>query len=348
MGRDLKSLALIAAALTVSSAVVSSSAGGMAGSARTDIYTDTAPVWSPDGTRVAFVRHFLRTGRSRVYVVPSNRAGARPLATASGSTLDPTWSPDGDRLALTRARRLDGRAALRVEVVGREGRVRRVLINASQPSWSPDGEWLAFRQPKGRETGIYVARVDGGYPRLVSTVGNHLEDRAWSHDGVTLATEARARVYTFDPSGGLHARRDRGAGYIPSWSPTARRLAAVVGNRGCSVAVIEEHETLPANRGCPHLLRIASVAWSPDGSRLAAIVCWGAECGLRILDPTSGRQAYGALVCATAASWSPDGSRLVVASSQPDRETCARRRPTSLYVVRADDGTVVRRLTGGR
>jgi Tol biopolymer transport system component len=54
------------------------------------------PDWSPDGKRVAFVRH------NDIYVIEANGRGLRRLTQGGGNDTDPVWSPDGRWIAFTR------------------------------------------------------------------------------------------------------------------------------------------------------------------------------------------------------------------------------------------------------
>ncbi len=59
--------------------------------------SDTAPDWSPDGTRVAFTSR--EEGNYEIYIVGANGAGRTRLTTAGGTNVAPTWSPDGRWIA---------------------------------------------------------------------------------------------------------------------------------------------------------------------------------------------------------------------------------------------------------
>jgi dipeptidyl aminopeptidase/acylaminoacyl peptidase len=58
-----------------------------------------SPSWSPQGTKLAFVRS-LRPGSSDIYIVRRNGRGLRRLTHRGGYS--PAWSPDGKRIAFLR------------------------------------------------------------------------------------------------------------------------------------------------------------------------------------------------------------------------------------------------------
>jgi dipeptidyl aminopeptidase/acylaminoacyl peptidase len=66
--------------------------------------TDAAPAWSPDGSKIAFVRHGLAPDSTitwaHAYIVDRDGSNEHQLAVLpSGNLLHPTWSPDGLHLA---------------------------------------------------------------------------------------------------------------------------------------------------------------------------------------------------------------------------------------------------------
>src|SRR5215210_7708458 len=60
---------------------------------------DTAPRWSPDGTRIAFLS--TRGGKPQLYVVPLGGGEARKVTDAQEGAGEAVWSPDGKRLAFS-------------------------------------------------------------------------------------------------------------------------------------------------------------------------------------------------------------------------------------------------------
>ena len=126
---------------------------------------ETAPVWSPRGDLIAFVRPH---GRARgcglqqaLYVVPAKGGRVRALLKPEflcGAVLDPDWAPSGTRLAVSLIQSLaemgpDNRdtttdalakAQRGINLVALDGSRRRVLPFGSDPTWSPDGHEIAY------------------------------------------------------------------------------------------------------------------------------------------------------------------------------------------------------------
>ncbi len=56
---------------------------------------ESSPVWSPDGTRIAFVTRREGDEAGQVYVLPMNGGEARRVTDLSGGAANPQWRPDG-------------------------------------------------------------------------------------------------------------------------------------------------------------------------------------------------------------------------------------------------------------
>jgi dipeptidyl aminopeptidase/acylaminoacyl peptidase len=61
---------------------------------------DADPVWSPDGSKIAFVSDRGGNG-PQIYVLPIDGGEAWPVTEMENGAYDPSWSPDGARLLFT-------------------------------------------------------------------------------------------------------------------------------------------------------------------------------------------------------------------------------------------------------
>ncbi len=107
-------------------------------STTTKLANGSSPVWSPDGSRIAFVGEFSATVAAAIYVM--NADGSGLVRVANGE--NPSWSPDGTRIAFAQVG--DGADDGNIDVVNADGTGLRWLIQGSAPAWSPDGTRIAF------------------------------------------------------------------------------------------------------------------------------------------------------------------------------------------------------------
>lgn len=101
-----------------------------------NMYTDTAPSWSPDGSQIAFVSD--RIGNSDVYLMLPNGEDLYAITADPAYDGMPTWSPDGMRLAFS-SHRDQGDALYSMNRDGTD--VRRItpaaFLNPTRPAWRP-------------------------------------------------------------------------------------------------------------------------------------------------------------------------------------------------------------------
>ena len=115
-------------------------AGGFGPTRLTTDPSDTAPAWSPDGKRVAFIS--ARSGNWELYVIDA--AGGKETRLTDNRAVDvaPTWSPDGKQLAFLSNR--EGGWAIYILTV-QSGKVQKVIATgdaypdavSERLSWAP-------------------------------------------------------------------------------------------------------------------------------------------------------------------------------------------------------------------
>ncbi|MBL8216963.1 MAG: PD40 domain-containing protein [Bryobacterales bacterium] len=263
----------------------------------TDPEMEIAPVWSPDGRRIAFLRWGLGAPTFQHVVIPAlggqERIVARGRVTTQALGIPfpaSSWTPDGTRLIFAEARTSDGAYALTLApIAGGET----TPLTAPPPNSpgdcctvvSPDGRLLAFlRGSPTRERRVFVLNINrrgeaAGEPRPIGPPS--CLNPFWSADGNEVLCVAGDTV----------DRRIWRLPVRPGWRGP-REVSSTFGLTG-------RHLTSRGN-----LLVYSNFAWQED------IWEWSAEKGhpqRRLLDSTGDDQAP---------DISPDGKRIAFVSTR--------------------------------
>jgi tricorn protease-like protein len=95
------------------------------------------PVWSPDGSKIAYSRNYLSGGipQADIYICNTDGSNEVKLTSASGRDENPCWSPDGNQILFQSER--DGN--FEIYKMNSDGTNQERLTN--EPAWDGWGSW---------------------------------------------------------------------------------------------------------------------------------------------------------------------------------------------------------------
>ncbi len=262
---------------------------------------DRSPVWSPDGSKLAFLR--AKDGPAQLWVLPSDGGEPEQLTTLPLGAGAPKWSPDGTRVAFSAPvdtapveggsddapivtdrldYQADGAGWLKtvrkhihvLEVASKQ--VRQATEgdwHAGDPAWSPDGTKLAFGAATATDADLtakapaYVLDASDAKatPRLVGLADGQVAASGWTADGESL-------LLVGNPHGPVgHSRLLRlelASGTVTELAESFDRNVMVGGPAypGGHPVLTDEGNTVlfcARDRGCTHLYSVPVAGGSP-------------------------------------------------------------------------------------
>ncbi len=167
-------------------------AGGRAVRLTNHIEMDDNPVWSPDGTWIAFSSN--RYGNNEIFVIPSEGGAAKRLTWNSGSDVPSDWSPDGKTILFSGRRDTAENGLFSIDVLtGRLNLLMQDMMSIGSPKFAADGKSVLYTR--------------FGFPWYRPRYQGSAASQLWRYD---LASKKRIEVRnngfqhlwaSFDPNG---------------------------------------------------------------------------------------------------------------------------------------------------
>jgi serine/threonine protein kinase len=251
---------------------------------------DTNPVWSPDGSRIAFLRR-TNAENLQAIVIPAGGGPERVIAslpgTLPGARKYMTWTPDGQ--ALVAVHRLKGSFAIRLYRFPVSGGTEQPVTEGPDgahdvsPAFSPDGRWLAYlRWENGATYELWVVPPPDGKPKAlvkspvpITSFGWKPDSRTIVYGGGAISTGELWQV-TIDGRRALAPFVLEGASDQITIASKGARLAYVLQNLDANIWRVPLDRVGQKNSPPPEKL-FASVreemdpAFSPDGKSIAFV-----------------------------------------------------------------------------
>ncbi len=201
-----------------------------------------SPVWSPDGSKLAYVS--FEKKKPVIYVHALASGQRQVVANFKGSNSAPAWSPDGRKLAIVLSK--DGNS--QIYSVNADGTGVQRLTNSAgidtEPRYSPDGGSIYFTSDRGGSPQVYRMGANGGDAQRVTFEGSYNVSPRPSPDGKSLAfisrRDGRFQLAVMDlASKQVQILTDSHKDESPSFAPNSRMIliATETGGRGVLSAV---------------------------------------------------------------------------------------------------------------
>jgi Tol biopolymer transport system component/ribosomal protein L40E len=209
-------------------------------------YDNINPAWSPDGSRIAFVKGIFGflglCGGAYLFVMDEDGSNQTQLTNDQRSCdIHPSWSPDGSKIVFNRRSydnkwriwsiNADGSSETNLSCLG--AKLCNLAATDLNPSWSPDGSKIAFGRLTGNDLQVFVMNSDGSGQHSLTNSGDD-DEPDWSPDGSKIAFASERdgswEIYVMNADGSAQRRltrtelRTSTGNQVPRWSPDGSKI----------------------------------------------------------------------------------------------------------------------------
>jgi Tol biopolymer transport system component len=154
-----------------------------------DPWSDTDPVWSPSGNRIAYATLSPDSATVQIAIVSIDGTRLATIGTPGSFTGYPAWSPRDDRLVFSS--NVSGNTELYLMDEGNSiVQLTHTPTNEFRPAWSPDGTQIVYDLGLPDtlvKRDLFIINADGTGHRHLDTGGKYNFNASWSPDGRWIA-----------------------------------------------------------------------------------------------------------------------------------------------------------------
>jgi len=212
-----------------------------------DNANDIGPIWSHDGSKIAFASlRDLGTSKFEIYVMDANGSNrVRLTSSNSSNSLSQVWSPDDSKIAFRRDSNPDNLDSAGIYIMNADGsnqvRLSQNRNDAKDLTWSPDGSKIAFQSIRSvaptppdiyeEISDIYIMNADGSNQVNLTQNSGYDFTPIWSPDGSKIAFQSLRNglyglyVMNTDGSNQVNLTQTRSRIILAAWSPDSSKIA---------------------------------------------------------------------------------------------------------------------------
>lgn len=200
-----------------------------------------APIWSPDGQKIAFTCDSLFWFGRQVHIINLKNKKTTRLTSRLNSN-DPSWSPHGNQIAFTCYNESSSTGS--ICIADKNGKNLRELISGDSsccPVWSHDGEEIAFSSYREKKRNFYVFNWKNNQVTKLIKKTEQVNWCSWSPDGKKIAFEYIYETTTDSYKSKICIVNNKNrqettcvtdesiGGGLPVWSPDSQKIAFTTG-----------------------------------------------------------------------------------------------------------------------